>query len=97
MKEKLINEIILLISNPEYVADIKRNFTNHEYLTKVHGVLKSFLDIGYPEEQMLSDIGEYRLKLQKGDKEAEEELVVEAITFLEGWCAPEWSLKDYKK
>lgn len=97
MEKELIREINNLIAKPEYLSDINNGLSNPKYLDEVHALLKSFLDKGYGVEKMTSDLGKYMLELRSQKKDGEEELILEAVTFLEGHCAPEWSLKNYGK
>lgn len=96
MKEEFIEKFTVLISEPKYIKDFKNGIVNGEYLEKAYSLMKDFLDKGYGYENMNSDVSEYMLELRRLGEEIKEELILEAITFLVGWCAPEWSLKDYK-
>jgi hypothetical protein len=87
-KERLINEVANLISNPKYLADIGKHFANPEYLSEVRRVFKSFLENGYNKEKMIKDLGEYMLKLRAEGRDNEEDLVLEALSFLDGWGGP---------
>ena len=96
LEKDFMDEINILISNEKYISDIKNNIANDEYLTKVHSLMKNYLDKGYEYQKMHEYLSTYMLKLREQNKEDEEDLILEAITFLDGWCAPEKSLEKYK-
>lgn len=43
---------------------------------------------GYDRKQLEDDVTEYMLFLRKEGREKDEDWVLEAITYLVGWCAP---------
>lgn len=95
MEKELITQINKIISKPEYLKDIKQGIANQLYLDEVHVLLKTFVDKGSSSKELSDSLGEYMLHLRSEGKTDEEDLIIEAMTFLEGLCTPEWSLKDH--
>ena len=85
------------ITRDELINEINSYFNSSDYLFKVHALLKKFLDNGYSWEIMHKNLEDYMFQLREQNKEDEEDFILDALGFLDGWCNPEMSLENYKQ
>ena len=57
-------------------------------LWELRGVVRGLLADGHGREDVLADFERFRLVLQAAEREADEDIVLEVMDFLAGWCSP---------
>lgn len=59
-----------------------------EPLWELRGVVRGLLADGHDRDEILADFERLRLVLQATNREADEEIVLEVMDFVVGWCSP---------
>ena len=55
-------------------------------------VVRRFLDQGYDRQALAEDLESFRDRLRAEGREADEDIVLEVMDFLAGWCSPHMAL-----
>jgi hypothetical protein len=55
-------------------------------------VAARLLDTGTGHQALLDELDSFRLRLRSGDREGDEDRVLDVMDCVAGWCGPEWSL-----
>jgi len=55
--------------------------------TALRAYLQSLVHTGYPREQLVQELMAYSSKLRAEDREADDDLILDMIDFLVGWCS----------
>jgi hypothetical protein len=63
-----------------------------EPLWELRGVVRGLLADGHAREAVLADFEQFRLVLQAAHRESDEEIVLEVMDFVAGWCSPHMRL-----
>jgi hypothetical protein len=50
--------------------------------------VRSLLVEGYSRQGLIAELERFRIVLQDAGREADEDVVLEVLDFLHGWCAP---------
>lgn len=59
-----------------------------EPLWELRGVVRGLLADGHDRNDVLTDFGRFRLVLQAAERAADEDVVLEVMDFVVGWCSP---------
>jgi hypothetical protein len=63
-------------------------------LQQLRGIVQEMLDQGQDRASVLALFEQTRQRLQDEGREAEEDIVLEAMDLLVGWCSPHMRLSD---
>lgn len=57
-------------------------------LLAIRAALSRFLERGASREAMLAELQDFRHEVRKGSRPQDEDVVLDAMDFVEGWCSP---------
>jgi hypothetical protein len=63
-----------------------------EPLWELRGVVRGLLADGHEREAILDDFERFRLVLQAAGRDSDEDVVLEVMDFVVGWCSPQLRL-----
>ena len=58
----------------------------------IREVVRCLLSQGYEREAVATKLESFRRLLQQGGRDADEDVVLEVMDFLAGWCSPHMAL-----
>lgn len=84
-KSKLIDKEVL-------VGIIKKHFSDEDPDGKIHKELKSLIQNGYDRDDIKKKVEEYLNELRNQGNETEEEIILNVMSFFDGWSHSNWQL-----
>lgn len=54
----------------------------------LRNLLKTMISQGYDREQLVEELIDFALKLRAENREKDDDLLLEMVDFLTGWCSP---------
>ena len=66
-------------------------------LEQLRQVVMGLLDQGYSPEELLVQLEKYRDTLRAAERETDEDVVLDVMDFLTGWCSPHMRLQVRKR
>ena len=84
------------IGKQALIHGLEKLFSKSNYLIEVHQFLENILKQGYGWQSLFDDLEKYMLYFRQNGQTEKEDMVLDALNFLDGWCAPNMSLRKYK-
>lgn len=66
--------------------------TSEDHLDGLRRVAEHELHAGVPRERVIAELEELRADLRRGGREDDEDIVLEVLDFVTGWCSPQMRL-----
>lgn len=71
-----------------WVEDFERSLTSPDPTERLRAVVADLIAAGADRERVQEQLELFRGQLRSHDRDADEDIVLEVLDFLTGWCSP---------